>query len=68
MSNTHHPVCPHCNYEFDDEETWFGLYSENRVHTGDGDESDLKCPQFDCGKEFKARCVHIVMFEDATDE
>lgn len=68
MSRTKSPVCPHCEYEFDEEETWYSEYKESgQVYTGDCDTSDLKCPNDDCGKEFKVMCVHEVKFEPHED-
>lgn len=64
---THTPTCPHCSYEFDQEETWYSASSgKNEVSTGDGDTSELKCPNLDCQKEFSVICEHVVMF--AADE
>jgi hypothetical protein len=39
------PTCPYCGYCFDDEETWY------EVFTGDGDTSELICPNDDCDGE-----------------
>lgn len=58
-----YPTCPHCGYEFDEDETWFSGHSENEVHTGDCDESELTCPNMDCGEKFITTCVHVVTFE-----
>jgi hypothetical protein len=57
------PACPYCGYEFDDEETWYSSYSKTgEVYTGDGDCSELTCPNDDCKKVFDCTCVHIVTF------
>jgi len=56
------PKCNHCDYEFDDEETWHGEYTVGRVYTGDGDDSTLTCPNLDCGKKFHVRCIHKLVF------
>jgi hypothetical protein len=64
-----HPKCPHCGYEFDDEETWYGNYNKTgNVFTGDGDSSELSCPNDDCRKKFECTCVHIIMFESDDDD
>ena len=62
------PTCPHCNYEFDEEETWYGtgLKCEAPEH-GDGDISELTCPNSDCEKKFHVACYHDVKFK-ACDE
>lgn len=58
------PTCPHCGYEFDEEETWLGNYSTTgNVHSGDGDDSDLVCPNLDCEKKFSVVCIHEIKFE-----
>ncbi len=64
MSNLkNNPMCPHCEYEFDSDETWHNNYSDTgKVYTGDGDESELKCPNLDCGKAFITICENVVMF------
>lgn len=63
------PTCPHCNYEFDAEETWHSTYSEkSRVHTNDDDESTVTCHNDDCKKRFKTRCTYIAMFISEEDE
>ena len=65
------PVCPHCGYDFDSDETWHSRYSdESKVSTGDGDESEVKCHNDDCGKKFKVICEYVAMFsvdEDYTN-
>ena len=62
------PVCSHCGYEFDDEETWHGKYTVGEVSTGDCDDSELKCPNIDCGKTFFVRCVHRIEFEQIDED
>jgi predicted RNA-binding Zn-ribbon protein involved in translation (DUF1610 family) len=64
---TTNPKCSYCGYEFDDDETWHGQYTVGYVHTGDGDDSELKCPNLDCGKTFFVRCIHLIRF-DQTDK
>ncbi len=59
---TKSPKCPHCGYEFDEEEVWHSDHN-NYVHTGDGDDSELKCPNTDCGKKFEVACIHEIKFE-----
>jgi hypothetical protein len=60
---TNNPTCPHCKYEFDEEETWYSQSSKSgEVHTGDGDMSELKCPNLDCKKAFYTNCVHDIKF------
>ena len=59
------PTCNHCDYEFDEEETWHGEYTVGKVHTGDCDDSKLKCPS--CEKTFYVHCIHKVEFQ-TTDE
>ncbi len=67
MSNNS-PTCPHCNYEFDEEETWYSDYKNSgKVYTGDGDESDLVCQNVDCGKEFKVSCYYEIKFQACDD-
>ena len=55
------PTCPHCQYEFDDDETWHShCLDSGEVYDGDGDISELKCPNLDCGKSFHVQCVHDI--------
>ena len=61
------PKCSHCGYEFDEEETWHGEYTVGKVYTGDGDDSQLKCPNRLCRKTFYVRCLHSLNFTQ-TDE
>lgn len=64
MNTTFYPKCPHCGYEFDDEETWHSNYLKSgKVNVGDYDGSDLTCPNLDCGKEFTVTCIHEIKFE-----
>lgn len=51
------PTCPHCNYEFDDDETWHSSH-RNEVHAGDSEISDLTCHA--CGNKFHVVCVHDI--------
>ncbi|MAF43448.1 MAG: hypothetical protein CMI54_04665 [Parcubacteria group bacterium] len=68
MSRTTNPKCPNCNYEFDEEEVWESEYKKSgKVHTGDGDVSELICPNLDCGYAFKTACVHEIKFEHYED-
>lgn len=57
--------CNHCGYEFDEDETWYSSSTDNPVHTGDGDTSDLQCPS--CKKKIFIMCVHNVALK-AVDE
>ena len=61
MKNKHTPRCPHCGYNFDDEETWYPSDTVGRTHVGDGDESELVCPT--CNKKFIVTCIHELIFE-----
>jgi len=63
MKNKHNPKCPHCEYVFDDEETWYGEYTVGKIYTGDGDESTITCPNLDCKKSFTVTCTHELVFE-----
>ena len=56
------PTCPHCSTEFDAEDVW---YSDRygKVHTEDGDESELICPNIDCEKKFSVVCIQEIKFE-----
>jgi len=40
----------------DDDETWHSMDVEN----GDGDVSELVCPDLDCGKTFHVICYHDI--------
>lgn len=65
------PVCPHCSYTFDDDETWHSNHSkESAVKTNDGDESVVLCHNDDCKKQFKIICESTPMFsaEEIEDE
>ena len=63
------PTCPHCGYEFDEDETWHSQFSETgEVSSEDGDESELKCPNLDCQKDFKVICVHHITWEAADED
>jgi hypothetical protein len=70
MSNLkNNPVCPHCGYEFDDDETWHSQYSEeSMILTSEDEESEPVCLNEDCGKQFKVRCVAVIMFDSEEDE
>ena len=62
------PTCPKCSYEFDEEETWHSGYNESgEVFNGDGDESELVCPNLDCKSPFTVVCNHHISW-DARDE
>jgi len=64
VSMKSNPECPYCGYWFDDEETRYSSYSKSgEVFIGDGDESNLTCPNDDCKKKFDCTCVHIVTFK-----
>ena len=53
------PKCSHCGYELDEEETWYGM----DVESGDGDMSELTCPNLDCEKKFFVMCEHDIKWE-----
>jgi|GEM_PF-3315306 len=65
---SNNPKCSHCGYELDDEETWYGEYKVGRVSTGDCDQSELKCPNLDCGKIFYTQCVHKIEFVQVDED
>ena len=50
------PKCSHCGYELDEEETWYSM----DVESGDGDLSELICPNLDCEKAFYVMCTHDI--------
>ena len=58
------PICPHCEYEFDDDETW---HSGGDVCSGDVDTSELVCHNLDCKKTFHVICRHDIKWT-ACDE
>ena len=61
LKNT--PVCPHCNYEFDVEETWHSTYSEeSRVMTEEDESGFVRCHNDDCKALFEVTCVSVLMF------
>lgn len=62
MSDDKSPVCSHCGYELDEDELWHGEYTVGHVNTGDQEDSELKCPNLDCGKVFHVLCVHEIRF------
>ena len=62
------PTCPHCSYEFDDEETWYVSNGDKDVYTGDGDVSDLLCHNDDCKKVFYIICEHEVKFKSCEED
>lgn len=69
MINKHNPKCPYCEYEFDSEDTWYSdEHTIGKVYVGDGDESELICPNSDCGKKFNVVCDHILVFESSIEE
>ena len=57
------PKCSHCGYELDEEETWHTQDIEN----GDGDMSEIMCPNSDCQKTFYVMCKHDINW-DCCDE
>lgn len=59
----HKPKCPHCDYEFTDDETF---YSEQDVSFIDGDMTDLNCPG--CGEEFHVLCIHHYEFQNVDED
>lgn len=56
------PKCNHCNYQFDDEDTWHGSYTVGEVHFDEDTQSDLKCPN--CGETFHVVCEHHYHFKN----
>lgn len=63
------PTCPHCGYEFDDDETWYGDSTVGAISHGDGDISDeLTCPNLDCLKKFYLMCTHIMHYEHCDED
>ena len=57
------PKCPNCGYEFDSDETWHSNYSdESKVNTGNGNDSEIKCHNDDCGKVFRVICEYVPVF------
>lgn len=62
------PTCPHCGYELDEDDTWHGRFTVGKVNTGDCEESEITCPNLDCGKPYKTMCVHYIRFEQVEDE
>jgi DNA-directed RNA polymerase subunit RPC12/RpoP len=50
-----HPVCNHCEYEFDDDETW-----HREIHTGNGDTTEMECPS--CGEKIFIYCEYDPKF------
>ncbi len=66
MSN---PTCPHCGYEFDDDETWYtSSQVDFVVHSGDGDLSEVKCHNLDCQKVFNLMCVHDIRWKNVDED
>ena len=62
------PTCPHCDYEFDDEETWYSDYLDSgAVYTDDEEVSDLVCPNSDCGKPFRVISCWALQFKPYDD-
>ncbi len=62
MITTAYPKCTHCEYQFDEEEMWYGEHDVGKVYIGDCDDSELKCPNEDCEKTFYVRCIHELRF------
>ena len=63
------PTCPHCGYEFDDDETWHTSHqSEYEVYNGDGDQSTVKCHNLDCQKVFHLMCVHDIRWKPVDED
>lgn len=56
------PKCPHCDTELDHEQMWYGEDRIGKVYVGDGDTSDLKCPNDDCKKTYHVTCYHDLRF------
>lgn len=62
MATTSTPKCPHCGYEFDSDETYYAPAKIGTVYHGDGDQSELTCPNDDCKKRFYVMCAHDIKF------
>lgn len=60
-------ICPHCGYEFDDDETWHSQYGDDKhvVNTGDCEESNVECHS--CEQGFNVYCEQITMFKSSTE-
>jgi rubredoxin len=58
------PKCSHCGYELDEEETWHSM----EVESGDGDISELTCPNLDCGKVFHVMCRHDINWKSCDED
>ncbi len=65
MKNRNYPKCPYCDFEYDDELMWEG---KEKVYVGECDESELTCPDDDCGKTFKVRCDHEYIFTTVDED
>ncbi len=64
------PTCPHCDYQFDQDETWHSQHNgkTGEVLTDDGDVSELTCPNKGCNKPFFVRCAHDIHFVACDEE
>jgi hypothetical protein len=58
------PKCPHCKYEFDDEDIWYSGSTDFPTQN-DGDETDTKCQG--CGEELRIR-LNLAPSWDFLDE
>lgn len=58
------PTCPHCQYEFDEDESW-NHKGANTVNADDGDISDLDCPQ--CKAKFHVVCHHDINWKPCNE-
>ena len=63
---TRYPECPHCEYELDEEEMWYGEYSCGKVHIGECDTSEIKCPS--CEKTYHVMCEHHYTFKHVDED
>jgi rubredoxin len=57
------PKCSHCGYELDEEETWHSMDVDN----GDGDMSELTCPNLDCKRVFYVMCRHDINWKSCDE-
>ncbi len=60
MTKDIRPTCPYCDFEWDEEDLWYG---KQDVSVGDCDETQLTCLNDDCKKEFTVTCIHDLKFE-----
>lgn len=64
-NSTNYPVCPYCEFPFDEEDTWYG---KQEISKGDCDISLLTCENDDCKKQFHVSCVHEIKFKPVDED